>query len=171
MVTESKAEEGSYLPFLAIFLPFLAINGQFCSFSRVSQMVTAVTDGPRWSQLVTVGHRIGEGWVRPLIQPPERLAVLSRTELACIVYCTNSPNQQRRSTNNFQRSARYHDGIRLLWRDTMMVSAYKCGSPGVGIAVGRGRKLGCGWIWDTIWETPAIRIFPGHLLGVFLTLL
>ena len=21
---------------------------------------------------------------------------------------------------------------------------------------GRGRKLGCGWIWDTIWETPAI---------------
>ena len=65
MVTESKAEEGSYLPFLAIFLPFLAINGQFCSFSRVSQMVTAVTDGPRWSQVVTVGHRIGEGWVRP----------------------------------------------------------------------------------------------------------
>ena len=33
-------------------------------------MVTAVTDGPRWSQVVTVGHRIGEGWVRPLIQPP-----------------------------------------------------------------------------------------------------
>ena len=22
--------------------------------------------------------------------------------------------------------------------------------------VGRGRKLVCGWIWDTIWETPAI---------------
>ena len=65
MVTESKAEEGSYLPFLARFLPFLAIKRQFCSFSRVSQMVTAVTDGPRWSQVVTVGHRIGEGWVRP----------------------------------------------------------------------------------------------------------
>ena len=87
--------------------------------------------------------------------PAERLAVLSRTELVCIFYCTNSPNQQRRSTNNFQRSARYHDGIRLLWRDTMMVSALS-GSPGVGIAVGRGRKLVCGWIWDTIWETPAI---------------
>ena len=51
--------------------------------------------------------------------PAERLAVLSRTELVSIF----SPNQQRRSTNNFQRSARYHDGIRLLWRDTMMVSA------------------------------------------------
>ena len=69
MVTESKAEEGPYLPFLGKFLPFLAINGQFCSFSRVSQMVTAVTDGPRWSQVVTVGHRIGEGWVRPLRHP------------------------------------------------------------------------------------------------------
>ena len=52
----------------------------------------------------------------------ERLAVLSRTELACIVYCTNSPNQQRRSTKQLPRSARYHDGIRLLWCDTMMVS-------------------------------------------------
>ena len=70
MVTESKAGEGSYLPFLARFLPFLAIKRQFCSFSRVSQMVTAVTDGPRWSQVVTVGHRIGEGWVRPLRHPP-----------------------------------------------------------------------------------------------------
>ena len=39
----------------------------------------------------------------------ERLAVLSRTELACIVYCTNSPNQQRRSTKQLPRSARYHD--------------------------------------------------------------
>ena len=37
---------------------------------RWSQMVTAVTDGPRWSQVVTVGHRIGEGWVRPLRRPP-----------------------------------------------------------------------------------------------------
>ena len=78
--------------------------------------------------------------------------MLSRTELACIVYCTNSPKEQLPAV---KRSAQYHDGIRLLWRDTMKVSAY-CGSPGVGIAVGRGRKLGCGWIWDTIWETPAI---------------
>ena len=68
MVTESKAEEGSYLPFLARFLPFLAIKGAILQLSRVSQMVTAVTNGPRWSQLVTDGHRIGEGWVRPLRQ-------------------------------------------------------------------------------------------------------
>ena len=60
----------------------------------------------------------------PGLKNAERLAVLSRTELACIIYCTNSPNQQqRRSTKQLPRSARYHDGIRLLWRDTMMVSA------------------------------------------------
>ena len=72
VVTDGHRIEGPRGVVLAFFgnILALAINGQFCSFSRVSQMVTAVTDGPRWSQVVTVGHRIGEGWVRPLIQPP-----------------------------------------------------------------------------------------------------
>ena len=58
--------------------------------------------------------------VLTVVQSAERLAVLSRTELACIVYCTNSPKEQLPAV---KRSARYHDGIRLLWRDTMMVSS------------------------------------------------
>ena len=65
-----EGPRGVVLAFFGKIIAFLAIKGQFCSFSRASQMVTAVTDGPRWSQVVTVGHRIGEGWVRPLIQPP-----------------------------------------------------------------------------------------------------
>ena len=39
---------------------------------RWSQRSQMVPDGPRWSQVVTVGHRIGEGWVRPWAQPPRK---------------------------------------------------------------------------------------------------
>jgi len=67
-----------------------------------------------------VGGGLAGCTVLTVVQSAERLAVLSRTELACIVYCTNSPKEQLPAV---KRSARYHDGIRLLWRDTMMVSA------------------------------------------------
>jgi len=52
MVTESKAEEGSYLPFLNI----LAFFGNKWA---ILQLFTGVTDGHsghRWSQMVTGGH-------------------------------------------------------------------------------------------------------------------
>ena len=73
VVTDGHRIEGRRGVVLAFFGNILAFFGNkwaIFSFSRVSQMVTAVTDGPRWSQVVTVGHRIGEGWVRPLTEPP-----------------------------------------------------------------------------------------------------
>ena len=71
-----EGRRGVVLAFFGKIIAFLAIKGQFCSFSRASQMVTAVTDGPRWSQVVTVGHRIGEGWVRPWTEPQALLLVM-----------------------------------------------------------------------------------------------
>ena len=84
MVTESKAEEGSYLPFLAIFLPFLAINAAFHGYhrwSQRSQRSQMVPDGHRWSQLVTESARAGcarggvplEVRVRPFFVTPAAL--------------------------------------------------------------------------------------------------
>ena len=74
--------------------------------------------------------------------------MLSRTELACIVYCTNSLNQQLPAV---KRSARYHDGIRLLWRDTIygirlmwLSGSRNCGRKRteVGVRVDLGYDLG-----------------------------
>ena len=67
VVTDGHRIEGRRGLILAFFGKILAFFGNkraILQLFPVSQMVTAVTDGPRWSQVVTVGHRIGEGWVR-----------------------------------------------------------------------------------------------------------
>ena len=59
--------EGPKFPFLGIFLPFLAIKGQFLEILGGSQVVPAVSGGPTWFQLVSesAGARSP-----PWIQPP-----------------------------------------------------------------------------------------------------
>ena len=73
VVTNGHRIEGRRGLILAFFGKILAFFGNKRAilqlFTGVT-VVTAVTDGPRWSQVVTVGHRIGEGWVRPWAQPP-----------------------------------------------------------------------------------------------------
>ena len=72
VVTNGHRIEGGRGLILAFFGKILAFFGNKTAilqlFTGVT-VVTAVTDGPRWSQVVTVGHRIGEGWVRPWTHP------------------------------------------------------------------------------------------------------
>ena len=72
VVTDGHRIEGRKGLALAFFGNILGFFGNKRAtlelFTRVT-VVTAVTDGPRWSQVVTVGHRIGEGWVRPWTHP------------------------------------------------------------------------------------------------------
>ena len=70
VVTDGHRIEGRRGVVLAFFGNILAFFGNKWAILQLFTMVTAVTDGPRWSQVVTVGHRIGEGWVRPLRHPP-----------------------------------------------------------------------------------------------------
>ena len=69
VVTDGHRIEGPRGVVLAFFGNILAFFGNKCAILQLFTGVTAVTDGPRWSQVVTVGHRIGEGWVRPWAQP------------------------------------------------------------------------------------------------------
>ena len=71
VVTDGHIIEGRRGLVLAFFGDILAFFGNIWA---ILVLFTGVTDGHsghRWSQMVTVGHRIGEGWVRPLIQPQE----------------------------------------------------------------------------------------------------
>ena len=79
VVTNGHRIEGRRGLILAFFGKILGFFGKILAFfgnkTAILQLftgvtvVTAVTDGPRWSQVVTVGHRIGEGWVRPWTHP------------------------------------------------------------------------------------------------------
>ena len=56
VVTDGHRIEGRRGVVLAFFGNILAFFGNKWAILQLFTMVTAVTDGPRWSQVVTVGH-------------------------------------------------------------------------------------------------------------------